>query len=224
MVLRKPGENINTISDVMKLNWKDLDSMVTKVLMVGGTTQIPYVQSSLKGYIKKAEFISSEVVKPIENSVNKIVDRLSFSICINSQGNKLPLYEAYQPIIEYKHTNWMEPKIEEYQTPEPVSCQGVPTVQLIDGDNERLDIEMPFEDLRAISNGPYSVKIDRFGYITIHGKNGSLEIPNPDQHPSQTEAKEQLEKNKLLEEQKHRNWLRDIFRRHPGEDHNTDVG
>ena len=238
MVLKKPGENISTIRDVMKYKWQDLDSMVTKVLMVGGTTQIPYVQSSLRNYITKAEFISSGAVKPIEacsigaayqwnlieHSVNKIVDRLSFSICINFRGTNIPLYEAYQPIVEYKHTNRLEPIIDEYKTLNPVDCDGIPTVRLIDGDDERLDIEMPFEDLRAICNGPYYVKIDRFGYITIHGKNGSLEIPNPDQHPTQREAKEQIAKKKQLEEQSHHNWLRDLFRKRPGEDHNTDVG
>lgn len=198
----------SVIKDIFDLDFDDLNKMVNRVLLIGGTTKIPLVQKHLHSHLKNVQFISeNDPYEPIvacalgaasqKEQVNTILDSLPFSIMVKNGDNEMEMYRAYTPTIIY-NTLTDNPNIKDF-----ISNNVCP----ISNSSDCLNIECITPDGEVISQtdnltmspGRYVLKINNYGMIHF----GHLEVSNPKQHELQKDmwSRIQKEKERLKQEE-----------------------
>ncbi len=241
MVYRKPNEvagefhlevdsKTGIISKtVFQLRFDDLSSIVSHILLIGGTTRIPLVQKRLTSLFNQAKFIAeTDPYEPIiacalggashRENISVVIDRLPFSIVVKQGDNETAMYRAYTPTISY-NTLTDNPKIKNFISNNVFS---------VSPNSDDLTIECRTPDGEVISQdtnlkappGRYAIEINSYGTIRFGGQ----EVNNPRQHPLQKDMLARIEKEKdRLEQEELERTRRHMFRL-PSEDHNLEVG
>lgn len=185
--------------DVFDLDFDDLSNMVNHVLLIGGTTRIPMVQSHLASFLGRVRFISAkDPYEPIvacalgacshREHIGLIIDRLPFSIVAKQGTGETEMYRAYTRTVSYPLPS---SNIENYVSEK---------LCIINADSDSPVIEFRTPDGEAmlqITNlkarpGRYPLKINSFGMIHF----GNQEIDNPGIHPLQKAIWSRIEKEK----------------------------
>jgi len=148
------------------------------------------------------------------------VDRLPFSIVLQSHNQSYPLYKAFTRTVKYE--TWLEtPTIRDYESPTASVPSGTRSgVVAVVSPNGHVESEN-----RITFNGARTgfLTIDAYGHCSVHNGPGRItKIPNPAQHPLQVEVfhrgvveRQHREAEEKRKEDKRR-W--DMFNRGPYED------
>lgn len=186
---------------VMALTHDDMNSYVTKILLVGGITKIPLVRKTLKEIWDGGKFIEAKVVEPVEacamgatwqndNSIDKIhnrsiVDRLPFSVILSGTQGEFQAYKAYEPIVRYER-----PPMKEYCSEEHRNSRQLSVVfRYPDGDEE-----ISYKLDNGIS--PYQLRFDIFGNMFLKDVMQERKI----EHAYQNNDQKRMYQWKLAEE------------------------
>lgn len=228
MVLRSEGEAVGSYymshdpetghikSSVFKLEHDDLKQHIQRVLLIGGSTKMPMIRKKLASLWGEDRIVDLErsLIDPIvavatgaswkPESISAIVDRLPFSILLDSGSRQYELYDAYTPTVKYC-TLRQNPSIESYRS----QRFSVPEV------HTPLKVTLKYPDGGIVheqsipSSGGKSLflEVDFYGRCLIHSGAGSTyEITNPVQHDLQKKQLYKIEeqKRKIEEEEARR--------------------
>jgi len=233
MFLREESERIGSFylrdkssarveGSVMGLGHNDLKTLITKILLVGGTTRIPFVRQTLASLWGKAKFVPEGIVEPIQacsigaawqqQSLGTIVDRLPFSTIVKWDSGQVELYKAFTPTVDFK-TLTTAPSINPFESKSFSLPHRKVSVIYKNPDGEIIK-EVPL----SLVPGSYALRIDLFGRCILTDGLSQYPLPNPYQHPEQKKMWEQLEDGKRQEAAAQREKIRKWLERRPGED------
>lgn len=215
---------------VLGLGHDDLRKMVDRVLIVGGTTRIPYIRETLESLWGQNKVISGGVVEPItacsvgaawgQESVGKIVDRLPFSIIVKWDSGQQTLYQAYDETVKYMTRT--SPSVIPFKS-EPLTLPDGCAPICVEYQNPEGEPELATE-LKSRPANPCHLEIDMFGQITLKTARGlsQIELDNKYQHNLQKDLAAQLKAEKQRQKKEEIERAGRYISKRPGEDH--DVG
>lgn len=214
---------------VLKLGHKDLAEMVDKILVVGGTTQMPVVWERLKDCWGENKLVSHTIVDPVlacatgaawqagrqRKTFKAIVDRLPYSIMLRPEGAMSAVaYKAFDKTVSFYP---VKGKVSPFKAgPFHLSSPSMKAiVDYVAPDGKTIKSLM----LDSVLPITYSLEIDLFGSINLVGDTGERRtLPNPVQHKLQkTQLKVLEEAKRKKKEEGMRRTRAQLFKK-PGED------